>query len=155
MVNAKPTIMSIPRAKPVITRPVKIGRFGKAKYDLRVQLCTDPVAMPIEDATVAWSEIASPPRKVATITFPPQNPYSDARRDFGDDVLSFNSWRALEDHRPLGSLNRLKLRVYKASSQFRHEMNDVAPLEPTDITQLPEYDPSFAVGAASPGAGQT
>jgi hypothetical protein len=131
---------------------VEFFETNSAEYELRVQVCTDPVAMPIEDATVAWSEIASPHRKVATITFPAQNPYSDARRDFGDDVLSFNSWRALEDHRPLGSINRLKLRVYKASSQFRHEMNNVAPVEPTDITQLPDYDSSFAVGGASPGA---
>jgi hypothetical protein len=131
---------------------VEFFKTNEADYALRVQLCTDPVAMPIEDATVAWSEIASPHRKVATITFPAQNPYSDDRVDFGDNVLSFNSWRALEDHRPLGSINRLKLRVYKASSQFRHEMNNVAPLEPADITQLPGYDPLFAVGGASPGA---
>jgi Animal haem peroxidase len=131
---------------------VEFFETEEAKYELRVQLCTDSVAMPIEDATVAWSETASPHRKVATITFPSQNPYSDARRDFGDDVLSFNSWRALEDHRPLGSINRLKLRVYKASSQFRHEMNNVAPVEPSDITQLPGYDPSFAVGGAPPAA---
>lgn len=123
-----------------------------AEYELRVQLCTDTEAMPIEDATVAWSETASPHRRVGTITFPPQRPYSDVRRDFGDNVLSFNSWRALAAHRPLGSINRLKLRVYKASSQFRHEMNNVAPMEPTDITQLPDYDPSFAVGLPRPAA---
>ncbi len=112
-------------------------KTNTAEYELRVQLCTDTDAMPIENATVPWSETASPHRRVATITFPRQDPYSDARREFGDDVLSFNSWRALDVHRPLGSINRLKLRVYKASSQFRHEMNNVAAVEPTDITQLP------------------
>ncbi|TDH50146.1 catalase family protein [Mycobacterium talmoniae] len=114
--------------------------FGtnSAEYELRVQLCTDPVTMPIEDATVPWSEDASPHRPVAKITFPRQNPYSPERRAFGDDVLSFNSWRALAEHRPLGSINRLKKQVYEASSQFRHTVNAAPRIEPTDIAQLPD-----------------
>jgi hypothetical protein len=109
-----------------------------AEYELRVQLCTDLAAMPIEDATVAWPESMSPHRRVATVTFQHgQDPYSAARQRYGDDVLSFNSWRALDAHRPLGSINRLKLRVYEASSRFRHDMNNVAPEEPTDISALP------------------
>ncbi|BBY07974.1 hypothetical protein MNVI_32920 [Mycobacterium noviomagense] len=130
----------------------KFFKTNTAVYELRVQLCTNTEAMPIENAKVPWSETASPHRRVATITFPPQNPYSDARREFGDDVLSFNSWRALDVHRPLGSINRLKLRVYKASSQFRHEMNNVPAVEPTDIAQLPNYDPVFAVGSGRSGS---
>jgi Animal haem peroxidase len=109
-----------------------------AEYELQAQLCTDPVTMPIEDATVAWSEVASPHRPVARLTFPPQDPYSPERRRFGDDVLSFNSWRSLDAHRPLGSINRLKLRAYTASSRFRHEMNNVPPMEPTNISELPK-----------------
>ncbi|MEZ0363969.1 catalase family protein [Mycobacterium sp. pUA109] len=114
--------------------------FGtnSAEYELRVQLCTDPVAMPIEDATVPWPEEASPHRPVAKITFRRQDPYSPERRAFGDDVLSFNSWRALAEHRPLGSINRLKKKVYEASSQFRHTVNAAPRIEPTDIAQLPD-----------------
>jgi hypothetical protein len=117
---------------------VEFFKTQVAEYELQVQLCTDPVAMPIEDATVAWPESASPHLRVATITFPVQNPYSAKRVHFGDDVMSFNSWRALDVHRPLGSINRLKLRVYEASSRFRHEMNDVPQKEPTQIKQLPD-----------------
>ncbi|MEZ0385147.1 catalase family protein [Mycobacterium sp. pW045] len=113
-------------------------RDNAAEYELRVQLCTDVVTMPIEDATVAWPEAASPHRPVAKITFPRQNPCSPERRAFGDDVLSFNSWRALADHRPLGSINRLKLQVYEASSQYRHTVNAAPRIEPTDIAQLPD-----------------
>jgi hypothetical protein len=57
---------------------------------------------------------------------------------FGDDVLSFNSRRGLAAHRPMGSINRLKQKVYEASSNFRHEKNHVPRLEPTDIDELPE-----------------
>jgi hypothetical protein len=111
---------------------------NSAEYELRVQLCTNPVTMPIEDATVAWPEEESPHVGVAKITFGVQNPASGARRAFGDDVLSYNSWRGLAAHRPLGSINRLKKLVYEASSDFRHRVNNVARVEPTDIAELPD-----------------
>ena len=117
---------------------VEFFRHNSAEYELRVQLCTDVKTMPIEDASVQWPESASPYVGVAKITYPVQDAYSPERQVFGDDVLSFNSWRALAAHRPLGSINRLKLKVYEASSNFRHEKNHVPRLEPTDIAELPE-----------------
>ena len=117
---------------------VDFFRSNSAEYEVRAQLCTDPDKMPIEDAKVPWPESDSPYIRVATITFPVQNAYSPQRRAYADDVLSFNSWRSLADHRPLGSINRLKNEVYKASSRFRHEKNKVSEIEPTDIAQLPD-----------------
>jgi len=117
---------------------VNFFRSNNAQYEVRAQLCTDPASMPIEDASVPWSESASPRLVVATINFPTQNADSPKRRAFGDDVLSFNSWRSLADHRPLGSINRLKKDVYEASSDFRHKMNKVERIEPTDIAELPD-----------------
>ncbi|MGS2810411.1 catalase family protein [Nocardia sp. MW-W600-9] len=108
-----------------------------ATYELRAQLCTDAATMPIEDATVPWPEEASPHRTVATIRFDVQDPYTPQRRAYGDDVLSFNSWRGLDAHRPLGSINRLKKRVYEASSDYRHDVNNAPRLEPRDATELP------------------
>ncbi|MFE6924505.1 catalase family protein [Nocardia sp. NPDC057663] len=108
-----------------------------ATYELRAQLCTDTATMPIEDATVPWPEDESPHRTVATIRFDIQDPYTPERRAYGDDVLSFNSWRGLDAHRPLGSINRLKQRVYEASSNFRHDVNNAPRLEPRDATELP------------------
>lgn len=110
---------------------------SSAEYEMRAQLCTNTEAMPIEDATVHWSESESPPREVATITFPEQHSDGVYRRAFGDDVLSFNSWRGLAAHRPLGSINRLKKRVYDASSDYRHTVNNVPRKEPTSIDELP------------------
>jgi hypothetical protein len=52
--------------------------------------------------------------------------------------LSFNSWRGLDAHRPLGSINRLKKLVYEASSDFRHRVNNIARLEPSDVADLPD-----------------
>jgi hypothetical protein len=117
---------------------VDFFRSNSAEYELRAQLCTDTVAMPIENATVAWPEEDSPHIGVAKITFPAQSPDTAARTAFGDDVLSFNSWRGLDAHRPLGSINRLKKLVYEASSDFRHRVNNIARLEPSDVTELPD-----------------
>ncbi len=117
---------------------VQFFESNEAQFELRVQLCTDTVAMPIEDATVEWPESLSPYRGVGTIKFATQNADSPARRTFGDEVLSFNSWRTLEDHRPLGSINRLKNRVYEASSNFRHEKSHVQRSEPATIAELPD-----------------
>ncbi|MBU9765521.1 catalase family protein [Mycobacterium sp. TNTM28] len=108
---------------------------NSAEYTFSVQLCTDPDTMPIEDATKHWD---SPYLPVATVVFPRQNPYSALRRAYGDDVLSFNSWRGLAAHRPLGSINRLKRTVYEASSNFRHDVNHIDRHEPADIAELPD-----------------
>lgn len=109
-----------------------------AEYELRVQLCTNIDRMPIDNATTAWSEEESPHRTVATIRFPRQDPYTPERRAYGDNVLSFNSWRGLKAHTPLGSINRLKREVYDASSRFRHQKNNAPIVEPASVVDLPD-----------------
>lgn len=116
---------------------VDFFRTNTAEYEVGAQLCTSPEEMPIEDATKEWSEEKSPYEPVATISYPAQDPYSPERQFFGDDVLSFNSWRAIAEHRPLGSINRLKRDVYDASSHFRHDKNNVPEREPADAAELP------------------
>jgi hypothetical protein len=53
-------------------------------------------------------------------------------------VLSFNRWHALADHRPLGSINRVRIKAYEASTAFRHNMNNAPRVEPCDIAELPD-----------------
>jgi hypothetical protein len=109
-----------------------------AEFELRAQLCTDLDTMPIEDATVEWPESRSRYRPVAKLTFPVQDPATPQRQAFGDDVLSFTPFRGLAAHRPLGSINRLKQRVYDSSSDYRHQVNGVARREPASIEELPD-----------------
>lgn len=115
---------------------------NSAEYVLSAQLCTQPNTLKldemIEDATKEWPVSESPYRPIATISFPVQDTYSDKRRDYGDDVLEFNSWRAIVDHRPLGSINRLKLKVYQESSKYRHKVNGLDRHEPATISELPD-----------------
>lgn len=67
---------------------------------------------------------------IGELTFPAQDPYSPARRVYGDDVLSFNPWHCIEEHRPLGSIMRVRIKAYEMSSSFRQ-------MEPKDIHELP------------------
>ena len=110
---------------------------GAAVYEIRVQLCVDLDEMPVEDASKEWSEAASPYRTVARLVLPPQDGYSEARRTYADDVLSFRPAHSLAAHRPLGSLMRARLKTYQALSRFRHERNHVAEVEPNSVAQIP------------------
>ena len=105
-------------------------RSGPAVFDFAVQFQTDPYKMPIEDPGVTWDEALSPFRKVATITIPSQTFDTPERKVFGDN-LSFNPWRCLPEHRPLGGISRARRQVYQALSMFRHERNQAPRLEPT------------------------
>jgi hypothetical protein len=110
---------------------------NSAEYDLRAQLCVDIDRMPVEDASVPWPEELSPHQVVAVLHLPAQDPYSDARRRYADDVLSFNPWHALEAHRPLGSIMRSRRTAYPSSSDFRHTVNGVEHHQPSSIDELP------------------
>ena len=106
----------------------RLGRGGTA-FDFSVQMQVDPLAMPIEDPGVRWDEGRSPFRKVATLAIPSQQFDTSARREFGDN-LSFNPWRCLAAHRPLGGISRARRQVYQALSVFRHERNQTPRIEP-------------------------
>jgi len=101
-----------------------------ATFDFLVQRQTDPVKMPLEDATVEWSEKESPFQKVATIIIPRQVFDSPEQTAFGEN-LSFNPWHSLPEHAPLGSLNQVRKVIYQALSGQRHQYNKVAVKEPT------------------------
>ncbi|HSC52732.1 MAG TPA: SRPBCC family protein [Phnomibacter sp.] len=108
----------------------------EAVFDFFVQFQTDADAMPIEDSTVAWG---SQYIKLATLRIPPQEFDSKEQMDFGDN-LSFNSWHCLPAHRPLGSFNRVRRRVYEVLSAYRHQKNQLPVFEPQDETNfLPPF----------------
>ena len=106
-------------------------------FDVRVQLRTSE-DMPVEDASVDWSQDESPYRSVATVRLPPQQPYSNARRVFGDDRLAFRPWHGLVAHRPLGSVNRLRARGYEALGKQRTDLNAVLGTTMTSASELPD-----------------
>lgn len=105
---------------------------NEVRFDFYVQFQTDAATMPVEDPTVPWE---SPFTKVATLIIPPQIFDSPEQIHFGEN-LSFNSWHSLPEHRPLGSFNRVRRRVYEALAAYRHEKNDEPMFEPADAADF-------------------
>jgi hypothetical protein len=102
---------------------------SEVNFDFMAQLQTDAVAMPIEDPTREWDAQVSPWRKLATLRLPQQRPDTPELMEFCEH-LSFNPWRCLPDHRPLGGINRARRAIYDAISRRRHELNRVPVTEP-------------------------
>ena len=100
------------------------------EFDLMIQIQTDPHLMPIEDSSVRWPEKLSPFIPVATVHIPKQQFESQALIEF-TKRLKMNPWHCLPEHRPLGNLNRARLRLYSELSKFRQDMNQTTHLEPT------------------------
>ena len=107
----------------------------EACFDFYIQLQTNPLTMPIEDPTVEWK--GAEVYKVATIRIPPQIFDSPEQIAFGEN-LSYTPWHCLPEHRPLGSINRVRKGVYQTLAKTRHELNQSPNQEPTPETFAPE-----------------
>jgi len=96
-------------------------RIREAVFEFRVQPQTDPVAMPVEDASVEWDEAVSKPIPVATLTIGVQDVDSTEGRALAEacETMAFSPWNALAEHRPMGGINRLRQAVYLASQAKR------------------------------------
>lgn len=102
---------------------------ASATFDMMLQVQTDPARMPIEDASIRWSERLSRPLKVARLELPVQRFDSPAQLAFASR-LSINPWHCLGEHRPLGNQNRGRRRIYETLSMLRQEMNGTRHYEP-------------------------
>ncbi len=112
---------------------------GDWEMDFMVQVQTDAHRMPIEDATVKWPERLSPYVPVARLRLPAQRFDSDAQLAFAD-VLRYNPWHSLPEHRPLGNSNRARRRMYAELAQLRQSMNAVPHVEPDGSEVFPDDD---------------
>ncbi len=112
---------------------------GDWEMDFMVQVQTDPHRMPVEDATVKWPERLSPYLPVARLRLPAQRFDSDAQLAFAD-VLRYNPWHSLPEHRPLGNSNRARRRMYEELAELRQSMNASPHVEPDGTEVFPERD---------------
>ncbi|GAA6034936.1 hypothetical protein JCM8097_009374 [Rhodosporidiobolus ruineniae] len=108
-----------------------------ATYTLRAQFSSSLSAQPVEDASVVWSEITAPWFDLAELTFEPQETFSSARKEWWEDRIALSPFGGLEEHRPLGSINRLRERVYEASRKRRAEGNRKEVYFPKSIVEMP------------------
>jgi Catalase len=99
-----------------------------ACFKFFIQPRTSPDQL-VEKSTQEWTENQSPFIEVATITIPKQNFDTAAQHQFCEN-LSFTPWHALPEHRPLGSVNRVRRVVYETISRLRHDLNKAERKEP-------------------------
>lgn len=102
-----------------------------ATLALCVQLPPDAAAEQVDDATRLWE---TPPIRVATITVPAQE-FERTVNDTLAENISFSPWHCLHDHRPLGSVNLTRRRVYREASLLRHANHSV-PVRELDGHEL-------------------
>lgn len=78
-------------------------------FDFRIQVHNDKTDPPINDYTQEW---ISPYQSIAKINFPPQDVRANAATC---EAMSFDPWRTMPEHRPLGFLNKARWYIYKTS----------------------------------------
>jgi hypothetical protein len=106
-------------------------------WELRVQLCRDLEAQPVEDATVEWKEAETPFQTVATLTVEPQVGWAPIDSTRTEDALAFNIWHGLAAHQPLGNINRARNAPYRQSAGRRGSVNGCPMHEPRALAEVP------------------
>lgn len=104
---------------------------GESRFRFLVQFQTNDEQMPLDRATVRWSEEASPPVHVATLVLPQQDLDTRGQSTYGEN-LAFNTWHALPEHEPVGSIADARKVVYRASARVRRDFNGVPLGEPVE-----------------------
>jgi hypothetical protein len=84
-----------------------------------------------------WDEATAPYQTIAILEFPPQNSLDAERRVFWEDRMKLNPWNGLAEHRPLGSINRLRKIVYDMSRQKREAVNAASTKHVNDVSEMP------------------
>jgi hypothetical protein len=95
-------------------------READASFDFMVQRRGAAASMPVENAAIEWREDVAPFVKVATLHIPQQD-FRTAERDAQAEALAFSPGHARIEHRPIGAVNRARMRIYKALADFRHQ----------------------------------
>jgi hypothetical protein len=96
-------------------------------YDMYVQFQSTADETPIEDAHAVWPTAFY---RIAQITIPPDA--LDRGSEDDCDQFGWQPWHSLEEHRPLGNINRARRIVYDTSRRNRLGLgqNDQLPAEP-------------------------
>jgi L-Lysine epsilon oxidase N-terminal/L-lysine epsilon oxidase C-terminal domain len=119
---------------------------AEARFQLCVQFQIDPETMPLDRATVRWSETASPPIHVATLAIPMQDLDERGQSAYGEN-LSFSPWHSLAAHQPAGSISEARRVVYAASADNRRNVNGI-PIDDNPEPRPPSWQPGVPYPAA-------
>lgn len=95
----------------------KTLRAREVTYQFCVQLQRDAAGESIDDSSAEWTGPFVPVADVTFLKVP--GPVLESNGEH----LSFNPWRVLQEHRPLGWPGRARRAVYAADYQWRTEQN--------------------------------
>jgi len=104
-----------------LTQQLSTDRVA-ACFVLQIQRQDPSKYMPLEDTSIEWRESDAPFETVAQVRIAPQD-FDTPAQNLACDNQSFNPWFGLEEHRPIGGINRLRKAVYEAVSDYRHSRN--------------------------------
>ena len=119
------------------TESVKVDFFGHPLADSSFRQCLirygDHVAR-LGAGQVSPTQAAL--QDGGSIHTPKQKAYSAGRVRYFNDVMTFPSTHSLAAHRPLGSIMRARMQVYRSLSAFRHRENGIAEENTNDIDRV-------------------
>ena len=122
----------------------------EARFKLLIQVQTNDEQMPLDQATVPWSETDSPPVHAATLILPVQDTHNRGQAEYGEQ-LAFNPWRVPEANVPVGSIADVRKVVYQQSADLRRNVNGQTvgePREPRPAETYPATRDTHIVRAA-------
>jgi hypothetical protein len=95
-------------------------------FDFSIRMRHGATSDDVEDASRWWTRRNDKIVRLGSIAIPRQS-FLAQNQLYDTEHMVFNPWNCLPEHRPLGSVNRMRLAVYLASRQMRRKLNGVAP----------------------------
>jgi len=102
-------------------------------FDFYLQPNNDKKKNDIENAQQKWKTRKSPFIKVGRLEVPQQSKKEIVAREQACQDMSFNPWRAPNENRPMGGVNRIRLEVYVKQAKMRQNYNDVEYPGPSEF----------------------
>ena len=84
-----------------------------------------------------WDEKEYPFQTGASLYIPRQDSFDYELKAFWEDHMRIDPWMGLKTLEPLGSSNRLRKKVYYASSTLRRKLNGRKEIAVHSINQIP------------------
>lgn len=107
-------------------------KAGPLSFDIQLQFFVSEDQTPIENAAVDWPDTVAPYVTVARLSVAPSAISSRSDPAFAQQVEadSFDPWKALAEHRPLGRVMRARKVIYFDSAQNRNGASHGSDLVP-------------------------
>ena len=102
---------------------------GSAAFIFEIQQPVAGSSLPIDKATVRWSEVDAPFVAIGRIEIAQQDVRAEGQEIYGD-TLAFPPWRVPAANQPLGSIAESRRSAYPSSAAKRHYVNGSPDAEP-------------------------